>query len=92
MLFFTASFDVIVESWCITYVTVDVVFSHFVSVIASVPNLFPRENYCDIIKSIVLEPYIRHGRFCPRAMHRMQIAGARIGPLMQIAKSKSIVT
>jgi hypothetical protein len=30
---------------------------------------------------------LRHVRFGRWAMHRMQIAGARIGPLMQIAKS-----
>jgi hypothetical protein len=61
MLFFTASFDVTVESQGITYVTVDLVctiFSHFASVNASVPSPFPREIYCDIIKSIVLEPYV----------------------------------
>jgi hypothetical protein len=67
MLFFTASFDV-TKAYTLracsqaTYVTVDLVCIDFqpfcISVNESVPSPFPREIYCDIIKSIALEPYV----------------------------------
>jgi hypothetical protein len=47
-----------IESECITYVTVDLICSHFASLNASVPCPFPHKIYCDIIKTIVLEPYV----------------------------------
>jgi hypothetical protein len=90
MLFFTASFDVTVEAKCITYVTLDSIWHHWHPFCISEcigPESFSGWNltwhhqiYC--FRSL------RHVRFGRWAMRRMQIASARIGPLlMQIAKS-----
>jgi hypothetical protein len=46
------------KSECITYVMVDLICSHFASLNASVPSPFPCKIYRDIIKTIVLEPYV----------------------------------
>jgi hypothetical protein len=63
MLFFTASFDVTVESWCITYVTVDLVCIDFPPFCISEcigPESFSAWNllWHLMFKSIVLEPYV----------------------------------
>jgi hypothetical protein len=89
MLFFTASFDVTVEAKCITYVMLDSIWHHWHPFCISEcigPESFSAWNLT-WHHQIYCFRALRHVRFGRWTMHRMQIAGARIGPLMQIAKS-----